>query len=76
MPQRAQLGDHPLRLAERIGPDQHATLRLRRQRGEQLRHFVAVSGWRNTGRPNVASVMKISHGTGSNGAQVGSARRL
>jgi hypothetical protein len=35
-----------------------------------------VSGWRKTGRPNVASVMKISHGTGSNGAQVGSGRRL
>ena len=33
-------------------------------------------GWRNTGSPNVASVTKTSHCTGSKGAQVGSARRL
>ncbi len=34
------------------------------------------SPWRNTGSPNVASVMKTSHGTGSNGAQVGSGTSL
>ena len=35
-----------------------------------------ASGWRNTGRPNVASVMKTSHFTGSKAAQVGSALAL
>jgi hypothetical protein len=34
------------------------------------------SGWRNTGRPKVASVMNTSHGTGVKAAQVGSDVRL
>ena len=33
-------------------------------------------GKRNTGRPKVASLMNTSQGTGSNGGQVGSRRRL
>ena len=36
----------------------------------------AASPWRNTGKPNVASVMKTSHGTTSNGVQVGSGASL
>ena len=38
--------------------------------------FLRRGGWRNTGRPKVASEMKTSHSTGSNGAQVGSVRTL
>ena len=36
----------------------------------------ATGGCRNTGRPKVASVMKMSQGIGTKGGQVGSARRL
>ena len=36
----------------------------------------AAGGWRNTGRPKVASVTKTSQGTGSKALQVGSRRRL
>ncbi len=50
MPERTQFGDHPLRLAQRIGPDQHATLRLRRQRREQFRHFIARFGMTEDGQ--------------------------
>ncbi|GJE69231.1 hypothetical protein CHKEEEPN_0754 [Methylorubrum podarium] len=41
-----------------------------------LRTSPRVSGWRNTGRPKVASVMNTSQGTTSKGRQVGSGARL
>ncbi len=41
VPQCPKLGDHPLRLAQRIGTHQHTAFGLRRQRRQQLRHFVA-----------------------------------
>ena len=62
MPTLAQLGDHPLRLAQRIGADQHAALGIGAQRGEQLVDLVAAS--RDGGRPaapKVASVTNTSH---------------
>ncbi len=72
----AQLHDQPLRLAERIGADQDAALGIVVQPLEQPVDLAGGAGWRKTGRPKVASVMKMSQGTGSNGAQVGSGRRL
>jgi hypothetical protein len=76
VPAAAKLGDHPLRLAQRIGADQHDRDGSECSRCSSRSISLPVSGWRNTGRPKVASVMKMSHGTGSNGAQVGSSRRL
>ncbi len=70
----AQQRDHALALAQRVDAHQ-----MRRARGTAAaspaacRSRSASGGWRNTGRPKVASVMKTSHGTGSNGGQVGSA---
>jgi len=40
------------------------------QRAQQLADFAASEDDGNTGRAKVASVMKTSHGTGSNGGQV------
>ena len=69
--------DDALRLAERIGADQMRALGKLLDRFQQpARSRRASGGWRNTGRPKVASVMKTSQATGSNGAQVGSGRRL
>ena len=73
----AQQADEPLRLAERVDADEVGALGELGERVEQLCAISASgSGWRNTGRPKVASVMKMSQGTGSKPAQVGSGVRL
>ncbi len=50
----AQLGDHPLRLAQRIGADQHAGIGIRGQAIEQLGHLLRDRGmaeqWQAEGR--------------------------
>ena len=62
----AQQPDHPLRLAERIGADEMRAFGKLLDRFQQLGRSRRVSGgWRNTGRPKVASVMKTSQATGS-----------
>ncbi len=48
-PHHAQFGDHPLRLAQRIGADQHAPLRIGAQRGEQLVELVMRLGMPENG---------------------------
>ena len=69
--------DHALRLAERIGADEMRALGKQRDRVQRASRVSAIgSPWRNTGSPNVASVMNTSHRTSSNGAQVGSATSL
>ena len=72
----AQERDQALGLAEGVGADEVGALGELRQRVEQAAISSTGSGWRKTGRPKVASVMKTSQGTGSNGAQVGSGVRL
>ena len=72
----AQQPHDALRLAQRIGADQMRALGKLLDRLSSRAISSPASGWRNTGRPNVASVMKTSHLTGSNGAQVGSAAAL
>ncbi len=74
---RAQQRDHALRLAERIGADQMRALGKQRHGRQQLLHLIGGIAVRETpaGR-KVASVMKTSQGTSSNGVQVGSGASL
>ena len=77
MAARAQFGDDPLRLAERVSADQHAAADGSEcSRWSSRSISLPVSGWRKTGRPNVASVMKMSQGTGTKPGQVGSGAAL
>ncbi len=48
-PHAAQLGDHPLRLAQRIGTDQHTAFGLGAQRGEELVDLVGGFGMAEDG---------------------------
>ncbi len=40
----AQFGDHPLRLAQRIGTHRHAAIRIGGERGQQPGHFASRFG--------------------------------